>query len=41
MTRFYPLPFGQVAELHLDRNDPRPPRFADHESLRRKLRGRR
>jgi hypothetical protein len=40
MTRFYPLPFGQVAELHADRNDPRPPRFV-YESLRRKGRGRR
>jgi hypothetical protein len=38
MTRFYPLPFGQLVELHSDRHDPRPPRFSTHESLRRRLR---
>ncbi len=25
---FYPIPFGH-AEMHVDRRDPRPPRFAE------------
>jgi hypothetical protein len=36
MTRFFPLPFGQVVELHVDRHDPRPPRFVVDAALRRK-----
>jgi hypothetical protein len=37
---FYPTPFGH-AEIHIDRRDPRPPRFADENLPRIRRRGRR
>jgi hypothetical protein len=35
--KFYPVPFGHV-EVHVDRRDPRPPRFPTEELSRRKTR---